>query len=1120
MQFIASKKKSRKALLCIMLIAIMAVGAGLLTGCSGEKHEDVYVAPQAESITYNMNNDWRFTRAPKEQVWPLDVAQAAIAKNGKFFYEIDYDDSDWETVSLPHAISASDSFAERAVDGGDTGIFRGIAFYRKKFTVPADAEGKKVFVEFESARQAIYVWVNGEAVGYYEAGITASGFDLTPYIKYGEENVIAVVNDSSSARNMSEYLKETIPGTEWGSNNGLSYQWNTNDFNPTQGGLVGNVLLHVKSDLYQTLPLYNNLKTTGNYIYASDFDIAGKTATINVIAEIRNESTSDKDVVLEVNVVDNTGKLKYTFETAGQIAQATDKDAIFETAVEADVYSQEPEATAVKTVDVTYLTASFTAAELNFWSPDDPYLYDVYTILKCDDVVVDVEKITTGFRKVEYTSTGGLKINDEYIFLTGYAQRSTNEWAAVGVANDWLTDYDMELVKKSNANFIRWMHVAAKPAQIRSTDKYGIVSVMPAGDKEGDKTGRQWTQRVEAMRDTLIYFRNSPSVIFWEAGNSDISSAHMKEMRLMKELLDSDGGRYIGCRSLQTEEQVAEAEWVGTMLNRHVGQATSSMHAMGKFLPIIETEYHREEAPRRVWDDYSPPDYDYDSYLRVDGAKSTGYDVYDLTSEEFVLRGVSSYAEFFGNRVGGLNGKNYYSAAAALLWADSNQHGRNSGSENARVSGRVDAIRVEKQSYYAYQVMQARETAIHIVGHWSYPELTENTYWYNIKAAQNDGTTNVYLPTGEQAQRDPLHKTVYVVATTDCTKIELLVDGIVVGVSTEAEDYFLHSFENIDVTVGDKVEAVAYNEAGEVIARDEIKRSGEAYQLRLTATTGADGLMADGADYVMFDVEVLDKDGNVCVLNYDRIDFSISGEGVFLGGYNSGLFGEESVIAKDYVYAECGLNRVFVRSTTTAGDITLTATMEGVKSATVKVVSKAVKTEGGLTVLMPQNYKTVETIYQDSKVVIEGSDLYAPSEDIVIETNSFVQEGTPYTVTVNGTEVENTYAYKPNDTIGVQAALRPILYQIKKTGDSDITYKEEDGTLTLLTSGKLVIVKAGSTFLQIDKEKEGDLLSVAPEMTIDSVLVAELSAIMKYIDNVSFEVDDVNHIYKITVAEY
>ena len=111
-------------------------------------------------------------------------------------------------------------------------------------------------------------------------------------------------------------------------------------------------------------------------------------------------------------------------------------------------------------------------------------------------------------------ASGGLKINGKNTWLTGYAQRSTDEWAAIGVAPDWLQDYDAALIRKSNANFVRWMHVAPKPAPVRAYDKFGIVNAAPAGDKEGDVSGRAWAHRVEAMRDTMIYFRNSPSVVF------------------------------------------------------------------------------------------------------------------------------------------------------------------------------------------------------------------------------------------------------------------------------------------------------------------------------------------------------------------------------------------------------------------------------------------------------------------------------------------------------------------------------------------------------------------------------------------------------------------------------
>ena len=101
-----------------------------------------------------------------------------------------------------------------------------------------------------------------------------------------------------------------------------------------------------------------------------------------------------------------------------------------------------------------------------------------------------------------------------------------------------MNDYDMKLLKESNADFIRRMHVAPKPAEVRaSRQKYGVAIACPAGDKEGKAPdGRTWSQRVEAMRDVIIYYRNSPSVIFWETGNSQMGTASKaNEMAKLRE---------------------------------------------------------------------------------------------------------------------------------------------------------------------------------------------------------------------------------------------------------------------------------------------------------------------------------------------------------------------------------------------------------------------------------------------------------------------------------------------------------------------------------------------------------------------------------------------------------
>ena len=98
-----------------------------------------------------------------------------------------------------------------------------------------------------------------------------------------------------------------------------------------------------------------------------------------------------------------------------------------------------------------------------------PDLYNIRLWLWNGDELVEEYRLRTGFRKVEYDrDRGGLLINDRPYYLKGYAQRSTDEWAAIGVANQWLHDFDAALVRESGANYIRWMPVAPKPAAIRS----------------------------------------------------------------------------------------------------------------------------------------------------------------------------------------------------------------------------------------------------------------------------------------------------------------------------------------------------------------------------------------------------------------------------------------------------------------------------------------------------------------------------------------------------------------------------------------------------------------------------------------------------------------------------
>jgi len=1060
-----------------------------------------------------------------------NALQARRDASGRYFFDVEYDDSLWKDVGVPHTFNDGDIFVNRIEDAG-TGQKRTFGFYRKCFLLNENPKNKKVIIEFEGVRQTCYLYVNGKMAGFSENGAAPFAFDISAYMILGD-NLIAIATDNTSTRNIQVVSAETPnvdgaqPGTflspqtkdasqyiqrELKCNQGVGFFWNCNDFNPSIGGLTKNIRLHVKNKVYLTLNVYSNLQTKGVYIYAGDFDFANKEAVINVEAEIRNETGKTVTAEIQSFLIDNNGKITGTIKsekkdlTPAILGEAppltiTPKDAyIFEDNCYKPVDDEAAVAsTMTDSIEVTLISANEKISNLNFWNVNSPYLYDVYTQLIVDGVVTDVVKTTTGFRKMEYSGkaeNGGLFINGERTWLTGYAQRSSNEWAAIGCAPDWLKDMDAQLVRESNANHIRWMHVAACPADIRSCDRYGVICAQPAGDKERENFGRQWDMRVELMRDIIIYFRNSPSILFWEIGNNSVSKEHMREAALLRRSLDPHGGRLMGCRSINKREVVKEAEYTGTMLNRHAGRFQSEL------IPVLETEYSREESPRRVWDDYSPPDFDYDNlWVGRGGMKGAGVDVHDLTAEEFAETTARGYSEFFNDRMGGASKKNLYSAAAALCWTDSAQHGRQAFSENARMSGRVDAVRLKKQNFDVFRIMQSGKADIKILGHWNYTPLNDTNYRYPLKKFEN----GVFVKTGGYAFRDPKNKTVYVVGSYVIAKIELYVNGELKGICDKPSQTFIFKFENIDVTAGGNVCAKGYAFDGTVVI-DRIDTTDEPANIKLTGRTGANGFLADGADIMYFDVEIIDKNEKICPLCFDKIDFELKGDAVFLGGYNSGRFNgygrNDSPIHKNFVFAECGTNRVFIRAGYKAGEIILKAKMNGI---TAEAKIKSVKTDvRALAENEPQILETskIKTVpcnnFEFNPVPASDAAKYIPDNRIIVS------------IVIND-------GFEAAQAVYMDGAIWGPILQVLSRLDScklNMNYAcdEQNRRLTIKTATKEIIARCGHTHLLVNGEE--NLMNGEPTLMQD-VFWMEINAVISQIDGITALYDEDVNIYRI-----
>ncbi|HTY86458.1 MAG TPA: glycoside hydrolase family 2 TIM barrel-domain containing protein [Candidatus Acidoferrum sp.] len=857
--------------------------------------EAPYQPPASPRGTFNFNPGWKFIRA--------DVTNAD---------RIDFDDSHWAVVSTPHTYNDIDSYAHIiSHSGGDRYPYAGIAWYRKHFQLPADAQNGKVFLEFEGLKQAGRFWVNGQFAGKYENGVTPCGLDLTPFVKFGDvDNVIAVKVD-----NRNDY-KEEATGTE--------FEWMGRAFNPNYGGLNRNVRLHLTGRVYQTLPLYENLKTTGIYTYPSNFDIKNKTCDVHVESQVRNESGDPQSVTLSVAVVDANGKVCATFESEAS-----------------DLVSGQTET----------FKAAGKLADAKFWSDADPHLYDVYTQLTVDGKVVDVCRTRTGFRQTEFkggAGTGGVYMNDKFVWLTGYSQRSTDDWAGLGQAYpDWMHDYNAQLIRASHANYLRWMHISPQTADVRACDAAGIIEICPAGDKEKDAAGRQWEQRVEVMRDAMIYFRNHPSILFWEAGNNSITPEHLQQMVDLRKEWDPHGGRAMGCRTLNDEASTPIAEWFGVMIGQdpRTDQLTNRTALFRAYsterrdrAPLLETEDFRDEAARRFWDDYSARETSSSGTSRQGpgfisraepprfGFKPGPNDVYHWNSETFCLAAAVRYHDYWINRISNPDpAHSKWSGYASIYWSDSNADGRQDSSEVCRVSGKVDSVRLPKQAFYVYRVMQNPEPDLHVIGHWNYPANTV--------------------------------KTVYVAAN-HCDAVELFVSGRPIGATNRPCD-FVDIYNGENKQLGDTGYLFAFpavrfepgtvkatGRAGnKIVAQDEIETAGEPKKLRLTPHVGPGGLQADGSDVAFFDVEVVDVQGRRCPTDEAQVDFKLDGPATWRGGYNSGI---TNSINNLYLNTECGINRVAIRSSLQPGPITLTANRAGLESATARIESRPVSLKDGL----------------------------------------------------------------------------------------------------------------------------------------------------------------------------
>ncbi|MDB6019423.1 MAG: lacZ 4 [Pedosphaera sp.] len=824
----------------------------------------------------NFDPDWKFIKAD-----PTNALSPGL------------NDHNWTTVSAPHTYNDTDTFDDWSTPGhrGEQIQWGGRTWYRKTFTVPKSFKGKQVYIEFEGVRQIAEVYLNGQLLGVSKTGFIPFGFDLTPNLRFGAENVLAVMCDNRfmkdplaneaaadpanpAPKGKKKSAADSVPAPAANPNLGeLSAKvnatipeeideiqanqipWNNPHWHPAHGGIYRNVYLHVVDPLHMTLPLYSFLQTEGPYVYATD--ISDKSAKVNLEVPLQNDRKSSENVELKAEVIDRDGKPVLTLNQSSQIA--------------AGARAQ--------------LNLSGDLAQPQLWEPGYPYLYRVVCSVSVNGKSVDTQEIPLGIRSVRWDAQTGFYINGQHVKLHGWGQKPTDEWPGLGAAQpDWLHFFTLDLMKEAGGNFVRWGHCAAGPALIAAGDRLGIIAEQPGLDGESDTRGAAWKIRAAGFRDMIIYYRNNPSLLIYEGGNQKVTREHARELRGYMDKYDPHGGRvYAHRRADQTTSEFMDIG-IGTEGGREIGR-----------LPVVEGEYDREESPRRVWDDFSPPNYGYPE------AKGQ---TYQLTSEQYAVNEVGQFVR----KLGAAN----HSGGANWLFSDSTSGGR-VACEVARAGGEVDGARLPKEAYYVCQTMFRTDPQVHIIGHWNYAAGT--------------------------------NKTIYVASNGE--SVELFVNGKSLGRGT-VSDRYLFTFPNVAWQPGE-IKAVAYT-GGKPVATNTKHTVGAPVTLHLTRITGPGGLHANGSDVALIDVEALDANGERCPTFQQRVDFQIDGPAIWRGGYNSGKI---KSINNLFLDLECGINRVSVRSTLNPGAVTVRAKCAGLKPAVIKIKSSPVKLESGFSTELP-----------------------------------------------------------------------------------------------------------------------------------------------------------------------
>lgn len=405
--------------------------------------------PNTGRTVYSMNPAWRMYKGH------LEGAE-----------QPDFNDKEWDLVSLPDGIEYVPSEASGCVN------YQGEVWYRKHFTPEETWKGKQLFLHFEAIMGKAKVWINGTLVNEHYGGFLPVIANVTEYLNYEEDNVIAVWADNSNDPSYPPGKPQDM----------LDFTYS--------GGIYRDCWMIVHNNVFITDPNYEN-ETAGGGLFVSFGHISQSQAEIRLDAHVRNSSNTYFSGKIEYQLFDKDNRRVCQASKAFSVSKGKARN--------------------------TSLTIKVEKPEL--WEPDSPYLYQLHVLLKDKSGhIVDGYRRRIGIRSIEFKGKDGFWLNGKPYPYPLIGANRHQDFAIIGNAlSNSLHWRDAKKLRDAGLRVIRNAHYPQDPAFMDACDELGLFVIVNTPGWQFWNKEPIFAQRVYSdIRNMVRRDRNHPSVWMWE----------------------------------------------------------------------------------------------------------------------------------------------------------------------------------------------------------------------------------------------------------------------------------------------------------------------------------------------------------------------------------------------------------------------------------------------------------------------------------------------------------------------------------------------------------------------------------------------------------------------------